>query len=227
MTDFDKFAGSYRQLHAKNIRVSGESTSYFAEYKVKTLARRSQRKYSSILDFGCGIGALEQFLPQQYPGSKITGIDTSEQSLLEAAGRKYYNCSFVRTDGDNIPFTNCYFDLVILANSLHHIKNDKRPQAVNEIWRVLKNGGDIIVFEHNPLNPLTVKAVNTCEFDVGVELLPRGEVKRLLIENGFNVLESDYIVFFPHVLRFLRPLEPKLGFLPFGAQYYVFGRKII
>ena len=33
-SEFDKFADEYRQLHDKNIRLSGERGDYFAKYKI-------------------------------------------------------------------------------------------------------------------------------------------------------------------------------------------------
>jgi len=36
--EFDKFAAEYRDLHAANIRLSGEDPEYFAEYKIKDIA---------------------------------------------------------------------------------------------------------------------------------------------------------------------------------------------
>ena len=38
--EFDKFADEYRAIHAHNIRLSGEAPEFFAEYKVRDLARR-------------------------------------------------------------------------------------------------------------------------------------------------------------------------------------------
>ena len=42
---------------------------------------------------------------------------------------------------------------------------------------------------------------------------------------GFPDASVKYRIFFPHFLRALRPLEPRLTWLPLGAQYYVLGRK--
>ena len=37
--EFDRFADDYRSLHAANIRASGETPEFFAEYKVRDVAR--------------------------------------------------------------------------------------------------------------------------------------------------------------------------------------------
>ena len=85
----------------------------------------------------------------------------------------------------------------------------------------MRPGGLVVVYEHNPLNPLTRVAVSRCEFDEGVELLSRGETKSLLRRAGLEPIESRYIAFFPWRGRGLRALEHGLARLPLGGQYVV------
>jgi hypothetical protein len=83
----------------------------------------------------------------------------------------------------------------------------------------------LFVFEHNPLNPLTRHVVNSCEFDENAELIMAPTMRRRVREAGFGTAEVRYRIFFPHLLRALRPLEPLMTWLPLGAQYYVAARK--
>jgi hypothetical protein len=82
----------------------------------------------------------------------------------------------------------------------------------------------LCLFEHNPLNPLTRHAVNTCPFDENAVLIGAPTMRRRVHEAGFGNARVKYRIFFPHFLRTLRPLEPKLTWLPLGAQYYVVAR---
>jgi hypothetical protein len=106
----------------------------------------------------------------------------------------------------------------------HHIPPGERACWVSELRRVIRPGGALFVFEHNPLNPLTRKVVNDCPFDEDAILLPRRETTTLLRDAGFEDVAADYIVFFPQALAVLRPLERRLAWLPAGAQYAVHGR---
>ena len=90
---------------------------------------------------------------------------------------------------------------------------------MRELQRVIKPTGQIFVFEHNMLNPLTVKAVKDCPFDEDAILLPRSELLGLARDAGFTDIRVRYVVFFPRVLAVFRPLEPFLGWVPLGAQY--------
>jgi hypothetical protein len=95
----------------------------------------------------------------------------------------------------------------------------------SEIFARLRDGGSLIVFEHNPYNPLTRWAVSQCPFDGDAVLLRNGETLGRFQLADFRILRSDFIVFFPRWLAPLRPLEPHLNWIPCGAQYAVVGIK--
>ncbi len=62
-------------------------------------------------------------------------------------------------------------------------------------------------------------------FDRDAITLPPPETRRLLREGGFEILQTDFLFYFPRPLSWFRRLEPSLRRLPLGAQYQVLGRK--
>jgi SAM-dependent methyltransferase len=117
-----------------------------------------------------------------------------------------------------------HFGIVVLANVLHHVPPPKRAELVEWLRDLLRPArGRLVVFEHNPYNPLTRRAVAQCEFDDDAILLAPGELVQLLSQCGFKAIHRRFIVFFPRALAALRPLEPSLGWLPLGAQMMVVG----
>ncbi len=94
-----------------------------------------------------------------------------------------------------------------------------------ELAAHLSPGGRLILFEHNPWNPLTRWVVRHCPFDEGVTLLHPREVYRYFASAGLSVRRRDYVVFFPKLLRAFRALEPSLSWLPVGAQFAIVGEK--
>lgn len=227
-TEFDKFADEYREIHAANIRSSGESPEYFARYKIHDVARLLGQVSTSelrILDFGSGVGTSVPHFKDLLPHAKITCLDVSRKSL--DIGRQKYlgQADFVHFDGETIPFENNTFDLAFAACVFHHIEHREHPRLLSELLRVLRPEGRGIIFEHNPFNPLTVRAVNTCPFDANAVLINATAMIGAMRQAGFRDVTYRYRIFFPGILRRLRVLEPYLFWLPLGAQYYAVGRK--
>jgi SAM-dependent methyltransferase len=216
---FDRYASSYEQLHASNISISGEGTQYFARYKVECLLRAGVPLSAPILDFGCGIGNVTRELVTCF--GSVHGYEPSSVSAEQA--RRSAPTAKIHDQLDSVP--DAHFVAAVLSGVLHHVPPSDRRQLLSDVLTKLAPGGTLFVFEHNPYNPLTRRAVATCEFDDDAILLWPRELKTLLTGAGFADVRLDYIVFFPKALAFLRPLEPKLRWLFAGAQTLTMGKK--
>lgn len=227
--EFDDYAEDYRSLHAENIRISGEAPDFFASYKIADTARLVAglgfRENLKILDFGAGIGNSLPFFREFLPRAALTCTDVSENSLQKAMQDFPGMAEFAHFDGVELPFDDNTFEVVFASCVFHHIPEEDQPRLLREIHRVMAKDGAFIVFEHNPYNPLTVRAVNTCPLDVNAKLLTAKAFKRALLDAGFQSIKLKYRIFFPHILRHFRFLEAGLGGVPLGAQYYLAGRK--
>lgn len=226
-SEFDKFAQEYSSLHRANIAISGESPEYFAAYKIRDLrdvcaSLGMLPTVAHILDFGGGLGNSVPHFREFFPRAHLTCADVSVESLRIAASRFAGLADFVSFDGRRLPFADGGFDCVFSACVFHHIEPDRHVALLVELRRVLRPGGLIVIFEHNPLNPLTVHAVRTCPLDENAILLRAGTLRKRLAAAGFSRSAVRYRVFFPHALRRLRPLERWLQRLPLGAQYYAY-----
>jgi SAM-dependent methyltransferase len=96
---------------------------------------------------------------------------------------------------------------------------------MQEAKRVLKPGGKLLIFEHNPYNPLTLYIVKTCPLDENAVLLNDRTLKHLYRDSGFSDIKQEFIIFFPIDKPLFRYLENYLKFLPLGAQYVVHAQK--
>jgi SAM-dependent methyltransferase len=224
--EFDKFAAEYRAMHATNIKASGESPEYFAEYKIIDLARDSAAlgalsAQARVLDFGAGVGYSVPFFARHLPEAQITCLDVSRKSLEVGAAQHGAGAEFTHFDGARIPYADATFDVALASCVFHHIPESEHVALLAEIRRVLKPRGLLFVFEHNPLNPLTRHAVDTCPFDENAVLIRAPKMRRRVLDAAFADARVNYRIFFPHALRGLRGLEPSLTWLPLGAQYYV------
>jgi 2-polyprenyl-3-methyl-5-hydroxy-6-metoxy-1,4-benzoquinol methylase len=222
MGNFDQFATTYQQVHSENIRVTGESSDYFAEYKARYIARRMGAQFSGkILDYGCGVGAVSKHLTQAFPHATVDGFDPSEESIANVDPAIRARGTFT-SDWNRIPSG---YDLIVVSNVMHHVPPVQRRQVIARIHDRLAPLGMLIIVEHNPVNPLTRRAVSSCAFDDDAILLPAAETKQHVLNSGFEILRRDYIVFFPRPLAWLRGLEFRLGWCPAGAQYALMARR--
>jgi SAM-dependent methyltransferase len=226
--EFDKFADEYRAIHAQNISASGESPEFFAEYKIRDLAEligEPRPNPLRILDFGAGVGTSVPWFSRHLPEANLTCLDVSRKSLELGESRYPTLARFVHFDGRRIPFEDSSFEVAFAACVFHHIDAAEQLPLFLELNRVLVPGGRLVIFEHNPLNFLAVRAVNACPFDENAVLIRCSTLMSLFARSAFVECARRYRIFFPGFARALRPLEAYLGWLPLGAQYYVSGSK--
>lgn len=219
--DFDRYATSYRDLLNRSVTASGESGEYFARYKAQYLARLLGADFAGrILDYGCGIGLVTAELSKLLPRAQLEAFDESAASIASVnpeLGKRVRFC----TNFSELSTA----DVIVVANVLHHVVPSKRQVLLNRLAAQLAAGGRLVIFEHNPKNPLTVAVVRDCPFDEDAVLLQSREAVTLCSGAGLRGVRRDYIVFFPRQLSWLRPLEPSLRWLPIGAQYAVLAQK--
>jgi len=95
-----------------------------------------------VLDAMCGSGAYSSNLIAR--GGEVTGIDISNE-LCGIYRNKFPENQVICGSVLKMPFKDKYFDLVFI-NSLHHL-HPYVNTGVEEVVRVLKPGGYLVIFE--------------------------------------------------------------------------------
>ena len=226
MSEFDNYADDYVNALQQGLKYSGEDAAYFASARVRWLARQLERlRFAprSLLDFGCGNGASTPFFLSTLKVAEVTGVDAS-QALLEIARRQHGSpkATFVLRN-DYQPRKQV--DIAFCNGVFHHIQPSERAAALDVICRALRPGGLFAFWENNPWNPGTRFVMSRIPFDRDAITISPAGARQLLRKAGFEIVRSDYLFFFPRILRWLRPLEPRLAGIPLGAQYLVVARK--
>jgi SAM-dependent methyltransferase len=228
-SSFDEYAASYKQIIDRHAAITGESFEYFIRLRLgllhAELLRRGEPAPARILDFGCGIGATAVAMQERFPRATIDGVDSSRQSILAADRLGLRDATFHFREEVELPFGTGTFDLVYSNGTFHHIDHARHPAILRELARVLRPGGHLFVFENNPLNPLVVREMRRSEIDRGTKTLMPWYLRRLERDAGLHVRGVRFYVFFPKMLKSLRPTEKLLSRVPLGAQYYVWGSK--
>lgn len=227
--EFDDYAAEYHGgLDNPVKRMMGNSADQFIAVKTRWLMRREPALRTgglAVLDYGCGVGSLMRVLAETGARADFTGCDVSTGMLRQV--EKRWPARLGKTpvlapqQGARTPFADGQFDIATISAVLHHVPVAERPAVYAELGRILKPGGRIYVFEHNPRNPLVRYVIARTPIDKNAILLDPTEVRHGLLDAARYDLDTDYLMFMPPGLAFLRPLDRALGWLPLGAQYAV------
>ncbi len=231
--EFDKHAASYDGgLDNPIKRMMGDSADQFIAVKARWLLQREPGLRTgglAMLDYGCGAGDLMRVLAGMGAKASYTGCDVSTGMLAEV-GRRWPQAfgtapATAVQEGALTPFADGQFDIATISAVLHHVPVEERAAVYAELGRVVKPGGRIYVFEHNPRNPLVRYVIARTPIDENAILLDAREVHEGLLGAARYELETDYLMFMPPGLAFLSPIDRALAWLPLGAQYAVAARK--
>ena len=222
---FDQFAADYEQLLDDPLRRSFAGDSgFFIVQKCRALQRQIERVLPAgrprrVLDAGCGQGIALGYLRGTY---SAIGSDVSLPMLRPAAAKG----PVVVQEPFDLPFRDAAFDAAFAFCVYHHIDAADHVRHLRELSRVVRPGGLVFVFEHNPLNPITRRVFHRAPIDRGCQLIPRRRLRRVFEAAGLQDLTYGYVLFVPESLQgALGAVEPHLEWLPLGGQYYVCGRR--
>ncbi len=145
----DKWASS---ININNIDVNNFFNVPTAPENIYILRNLGNIKNKKILDLGCGAGEAAVFFATK--GANVTATDISQNMLnaVNELAKKYsVKVNTVKSDSDKINLPDNTFDIVYASNLLHHININF---TLNEVKRILKNGGIFVSWDpiaHNPL----------------------------------------------------------------------------
>lgn len=225
--EFDRVAGSYQEELNSSLKLSGQSHDFFVQDKIRHLKRLLHPQGSAdrslkVLDVGCGVGLGHERVCDFV--HSLHGVDVSQESI-RVARETHKNVHYQAYEGDRLPFEAEEFDAAFTICVMHHVPPPQWPNFLQEIRRVLKPGGQLIVIEHNPFNPATQWIVRNTELDRDAVLLNPFGLKRRLTSSGLEWTQTHFTLFTPFPQPFFRWLDRKLWWLPLGAQYVTQARK--
>jgi SAM-dependent methyltransferase len=223
---FDNYANKYDESLNRALEITGETKDFYAAERIRRLGEifsHQSCRAKSILDFGCGTGTAAPLLREMLGADNVVGVDPSGESIRVARQVHQDDAfSFIESK-DYSPMES--FDAAYCNGVFHHIPKPERMDAAQNVLNSLCPGGLFALWENNPWNPGTVYVMSRCEFDRDAVTLSPPQTRQLLRKAGFEIVQTDYLFFFPKSLGVFRSLEKYLHLLPLGAQYLVLGRK--
>lgn len=148
------------------------------------------------LDVGCGTGVLAARLAGA--GYQMTGVDPSD-GMLDVMRAGAPQVEAVPGSGTALPFADDSFDLVMCVAVMHHVADPAAVrETLGEMVRVLRPGGRVVVWDHNPRNPYWSRLMAKVPQDTGEErLIPEQEVISGLVDGGGVVVRSTQLGMVP------------------------------
>jgi len=225
-SEFDAYHQTYDNTVNRAIAFTGLSVDFFTRAKVEYFvelieALRPPAGRADVIDIGCGVAISHPLLAGRV--GRLVGVDVSTACIAKAADQNPGN-EYAPFDGFNLPYPEESFDVASAVCVFHHVPVTDRMRLAMDVRRILRTEGLFVIFEHNPLNPLTMHVVNNCEFDQNAILLRRQETEALLREAGFREVSTRFILTIPAAGRMLRAVDRLFARIPAGAQYFTVGR---
>jgi ubiquinone/menaquinone biosynthesis C-methylase UbiE len=186
----------------------------------------------SVLDVGCGTGTLLEHLGGA--DHDRVGIDFSVGMLRVM--RKKMSVACAAASAGQLPFPDDTFDLAVSVAVLHHLEEPALVRSsLQEMHRVVRPGGRLLIWDHNPLNPYWPILMKRVPQDVGTErLVPLAEIRAALDPLGAKLWPRrlGFIPEFvpagalPAAVRAERILERIPGIRELGAHNVVVAQKV-
>lgn len=157
----------------------------------------------SILDIGASDGIVLNLLSEKLSLKKAVGID------LSVPENKFDKIKLIKADAENLPFKDEEFNYVISSSVIQYIKD--RNKMLKECYRVLRNGGFLLITAPSPFQNKIAHMINYYKKDeeeknLFFNDLTLKELEKLFEKNNFKVILKKKFILYP------------FGEIPFESQ---------
>jgi malonyl-CoA O-methyltransferase len=174
---------------------------------------------ASVLDIGCGTGHLLSSLREQFPHSRLYGLDLAYNMTHCASERLGTEALFVNGDAEYLPFRNGAFDLLVSTSTLQWLDNlevffqqARRVTHADGLLCVAFFGGRTLCELHECYRDAVEQRIDSCSGNVNrlhrfmdrtdvVHALERIDFERSII---MSEIETDYYADVHDLLRSIK-----------------------
>ena len=162
---------------------------YYKQILNKISSEFDISQFDTILDLGCGTGALCKVLNDN--GVMVTGIDTSSGMLKQAKKKTQgHDLEFIQVQaGKSLPFDDKSFDLVIASYVAHGLEPEERIQLYKEMGRIAKEY--VIIYDYNKNRGLVTTLVEWLENGDYFNFIKNAEIELEKTFNNLRVIQVD------------------------------------
>lgn len=184
----------YSLIHPKDLCNAAEIVAQNIKYFFNVIFS----KESKYLDVGAGDGYKTKLIAQNLDIDlkNVHAIDYSSFDDRKYNREKDINFYDLENKKSKLPFMENTFDLISMMMVLHHITDDESLHfTLQEIVRVLKNGGYFLIKEHNCMNVIDcmLSDIEHCMYEL-VNKKPNYKFRHEKYSRYFNWIELDIIL---------------------------------
>lgn len=174
-------------------------TSREAAFKASLLQQVAARPKDTILDVACGTGTFLLALQRAQPLVHGIGLDGDLVVLAKARAKaqdRQLHLNLQQAFSFALPYANQVFDKVASSLFFHHLTLDNKRRTLNEIYRILKPGGELHIADWGEAHHLMRLAFFAVQFVDGFGTTTdnvRGRLPQLIKESGFvDVIKTQH-----------------------------------
>lgn len=165
-----------------------------ATFKAKLVEQARIEQGHRVLDLGCGTGTLLLLLRHAHPDVELIGLDIDPQVLNRAWAKLDKVGTYVRLDEGAafaLPYQDRSFDRALSSLLLHHLTRDNKQRTLQEVFRILRPGGELHVADFGQPHNRAMAAVSLIVrwFEEAADNV-KGLLPVLIREAGFDPVEE-------------------------------------
>ncbi len=115
-----------------------------------------------VLDLACGTGTLSIWIKESSPEAVVVGVDGDPEILSLAAWKAKQAGVSVQLDeamSYDLPYPDSHFDRVVSSLFFHHLSWEDKERTVQEIYRMLRPGGQFHVADWGKAENVLMRAL--------------------------------------------------------------------
>ncbi len=173
----------YFNAHRRSRMAHGGYWRHDYKYAFSVIKRIAPER---LIDIGCGPGAFLEEVQKHFPDIQLNALDLSEEMIEETRLRLSKSAIATVGDSESMPLEDEQYQVVTCNMSIHHYPHPQN--AVNEMYRILKKGGYLLLNDMDCIPPIRTAANFIFpRMKAGdVKMYNRSEILAFMEEAGFR-----------------------------------------
>jgi len=160
-------------------------------FKAQVLQSVEIKDGDTIADIGCATGVFLGLAQRTFPHSHVIGVDPDRRALAIARARfvrANFDVELHQAFAESLPIPDTSIDICFSTLAFHHMPDEVKRKALEEMKRVLKPNGRIVIADFGPTRNCWLRRVLFFEKIEYVKGNLEGIIPRFINEIGFKKL---------------------------------------